>query len=262
MSRVQRSAEQDQAAGGRHHRVVIGPQSAPLASVYFRRPSGRRVYAYVRWSAGGRTIERYVCEAGEGTRAANLERAWAVVREQGLLEPYARREPRLASASASWASSDAVRRVMQSNTGRDTRPERVLRSLVHGLGMRYRVSTRPVPGVRRTADLVFPAARVAVFVDGCFWHGCGEHYRRSTKNQAFWDEKIDSNRRRDRDTDQRLNAAGWEVVRVWEHEVGPEAALRVRDVVRARKVADVDRRVRAYPLNPDNVASRPEGNIG
>jgi DNA mismatch endonuclease Vsr len=76
----------------------------------------------------------------------------------------------------SWAASPAVRRVMQGNKSRDTKPEIAVRSAVHALGMRYRVSTRPLAGLRRTADLVFRSARVAVFVDGCFWHGCPAHH--------------------------------------------------------------------------------------
>jgi DNA mismatch endonuclease, patch repair protein len=234
MSQQARSAEQDAAAGGREFRVVSDTTPAAIASVYFRRPSGRRVYAYVRWSVSGRTTERYVCEAEEPSRIANLERAWAAVRDEGLLGPAFPRARGASQNVSSWATSEAVRRIMQSNTGRDTQPERILRSLVHRLGLRYRVSIQPVPGVRRTADLVFPRARVAVFVDGCFWHGCVDHYRPSRKNQKFWDEKIATNRARDRDTDETLNTAGWEVVRIWEHDVGPEAAFRVRDVVMER----------------------------
>ena len=77
----------------------------------------------------------------------------------------------------SWASSPASRAVMRANRGRDTRPERALRSAAHARGLRYRVNVRPVEEVRRTADLVFPVVKVAAFLDGCFWHGCSEHYR-------------------------------------------------------------------------------------
>jgi DNA mismatch endonuclease, patch repair protein len=79
----------------------------------------------------------------------------------------------------SWASTPAIRRVMQGNKSRDTKPEIAVRSAVHALGMRYRVSARPLRDLRRTADLVFRNARVAVFVDGCFWHGCPEHHARA-----------------------------------------------------------------------------------
>jgi DNA mismatch endonuclease (patch repair protein) len=80
------------------------------------------------------------------------------------------------------------------------------------------VEVRPVAGLRRSADIVFPRQRLAVFVDGCFWHGCPEHCRRPTRNAEWWAAKIDGNRSRDADTNERLAAAGWQVMRVWEHE--------------------------------------------
>ena len=124
---------------------------------------------------------------------------------------------------------------MQSNKSRDTKPELALRSAVHALGLRYRVGTKPLAGVRRTADLVFPTVRVAVFLDGCFWHGCPQHHTVATANAKFWADKVSGNRTRDRDTDARLEAAGWVSVRVWEHEDPADAALRVESVVRARR---------------------------
>jgi DNA mismatch endonuclease (patch repair protein) len=127
--------------------------------------------------------------------------------------------------AGSWASSPAVRSVMRGNKGRDTKPELALRSAVHALGMRYRVGIRPVPQVRRTADIVFTRAKVAVFLDGCFWHGCPEHHRPAQKNSGFWVAKIEGNKTRDADTDSRLREAGWQVIRVWEHE-DPVAAAR------------------------------------
>lgn len=138
--------------------------------------------------------------------------------------------------SDSWASSPASRAVMRANRGRDTRPEKALRSAVHALGLRYRVNLRPMKTVRRTADLVFTGARVAVFLDGCFWHGCPQHYRPATGATAdFWRDKITGNQARDADTDQRLDHAGWSVLRVWEHEDPTEAAQRVAHIVRARQ---------------------------
>lgn len=124
---------------------------------------------------------------------------------------------------------------MQSNRSRDTKPELALRSAVHALGLRYRVAARPLKRVRRTADLVFPKARVAVFLDGCFWHGCPQHHTVATANASFWAEKVEGNRTRDRDTDRRLAEAGWVSVRIWEHEDPVEAARRVEEVVRARR---------------------------
>jgi DNA mismatch endonuclease, patch repair protein len=134
----------------------------------------------------------------------------------------------------SWASSDAVRRTMLGNRRRDTRPELALRSAVHRLGLRYRVARRP-PGIRRSADLVFPKERVAVFMDGCYWHLCSQHFTYPTTNAAYWRRKIDGNAARDRDTDARLAAAGWSSLRVWEHEAPERAARRVAAAVRARR---------------------------
>ena len=124
---------------------------------------------------------------------------------------------------------------MQSNKSRDTKPELALRSAVHALGLRYRVAAKPLAGLRRTADLVFPTAKVAVFLDGCFWHGCPQHHTVASANARFWADKVEGNRARDRDTDERLAAAGWISVRVWEHEDPVEAADRVRAVVRERR---------------------------
>ena len=132
----------------------------------------------------------------------------------------------------SWASSPGVRASMRSNKGRDTKPELALRSAVHALGLRYRVNARPLKGVRRTADLLFTRARVAVFLDGCFWHGCPEHHTVARTNGDFWAQKVSDNRRRDRDTDAKLAEAGWRSVRIWEHEDPAEAARRVRAAVR------------------------------
>jgi DNA mismatch endonuclease, patch repair protein len=127
---------------------------------------------------------------------------------------------------------------MQSNKGRDTKPELALRSAVHALGLRYRVSAKPLAGLRRTADLVFPRAKVAVFLDGCFWHGCPEHHTVASANAKFWADKVEGNRARDRDTDGRLAEAGWVSVRIWEHEDPQVAARQVEEVVRARRLKD------------------------
>lgn len=126
---------------------------------------------------------------------------------------------------------------MQSNKGRDTKPELALRSAAHALGLRYRVSVRPIRELRRTADMVFPRLKVAVFLDGCFWHGCPEHHTVAATNAAFWAEKVESNRARDQDTDRRLADAGWTSIRVWEHEDPNAAAERIREVVSARRTA-------------------------
>jgi DNA mismatch endonuclease (patch repair protein) len=131
----------------------------------------------------------------------------------------------------SWASSAAVRAVMRANNARDSRPELALRRAVHALGLRYRVNRRPDPAIRRTADLTFTRARVAVFLDGCFWHGCPHHHRPATVNSEFWRSKIAGNRARDAETDALLAGAGWTVLRVWEHEDPAAAAARVAGTV-------------------------------
>lgn len=123
---------------------------------------------------------------------------------------------------------------MQANKGKDTKPEMALRSAVHALGLRYRVSAPPLKGVRRTADLVFRKARVAVFLDGCFWHGCPQHHTVAATNAEFWAGKVRHNVERDRDTDRRLSEAGWVTIRIWEHEDPHQAALKVRAVVSRR----------------------------
>lgn len=135
----------------------------------------------------------------------------------------------------SWASSDGARRSMQSNKGRDTKPELLVRRLVHAADLRYRVSARPEAGLRRTADLLFRPARVAVFVDGCFWHGCPEHYIRPKANDGYWSGKVARNRERDEETTRILTERGWTVLRFWEHEDPTEVAERIVAVVRRRR---------------------------
>ena len=109
-----------------------------------------------------------------------------------------------------------------------TKPEIALRKELHRRGRRYFVDRAPLPGMRRRADLVFPRLRVAVYVDGCFWHRCPEHATFPKKNARWWAEKLAGNVARDRDTDARLAAAGWTVVRIWEHEDPIRAADRVQ----------------------------------
>lgn len=126
---------------------------------------------------------------------------------------------------------------MSKQSSRDTQVELALRRALYAAGLRYRVHRRPVRGVRREADIVFVSARVAVFVDGCFWHGCPEHATWPKRNAEFWRTKIEGNRSRDLDTDTRLAEAGWLAVRVWEHESAEAAAERVRAVVELRRAA-------------------------
>jgi DNA mismatch endonuclease, patch repair protein len=118
---------------------------------------------------------------------------------------------------------------------RDTAPEIALRSELHSRGLRFRVDRAPVPGLRSRADVVLGPAKVAVYVDGCFWHGCPEHGTMPKSNAEFWRSKLARNRERDAETDRRLRAQGWEVLRVWEHEDPAEAAERVAALVRSRR---------------------------
>ncbi len=117
---------------------------------------------------------------------------------------------------------------------RDTGPELALRSELHRRGLRFRVDRAPVPGVRSRADIVLRPARVAVYVDGCFWHSCPEHGTRPKANAEFWERKLKRNRERDAETDRLLAEHGWAVVRIWEHEDPFEAADRVERLVRSR----------------------------
>lgn len=123
---------------------------------------------------------------------------------------------------------------MQGNRSRDTGPELAVRRLVHAMGLRYRVNIRPVSTLRRTADLVFTRRRIAVFIDGCFWHGCPEHHRPPSANAEYWTTKVDGNRQRDAETDHMLADAGWTVLRFWEHVEPAEAAEAIRATVTAR----------------------------
>lgn len=109
-----------------------------------------------------------------------------------------------------------------------------LRRAVHAAGLRYRVDAALPVATRRRADMLFTRARVAVFVDGCFWHQCPLHGSMPTHNREWWTTKLAANVARDRDTDVRLSEAGWQSVRVWEHEEPLVAAARVISVVRAR----------------------------
>lgn len=112
---------------------------------------------------------------------------------------------------------------MLANRGRDTGPELAVRSRVHRAGLRYQVDLSLPFDRRRRADLVFTRVGLYVFIDGCFWHGCPEHFTIPKTRTDFWVEKIEGNRRRDRDTDTRLARLGLTSLRVWEH-LDPEAA--------------------------------------
>ncbi|NNG19779.1 very short patch repair endonuclease [Naumannella sp. ID2617S] len=129
---------------------------------------------------------------------------------------------------SSWASSANSRATMRANRGRDTEPELLVRRLLHAAGYRYRVNER-VPGMaRRTIDIAFARKRVAIFIDGCFWHGCPDHYNRPKANAEFWRDKREQNMRRDDETTKHLQSLGWTVLRFWTHEPADQVAQAVR----------------------------------
>lgn len=134
-------------------------------------------------------------------------------------------------------SSRQVSERMSRVATRDTKPEVQLRRELHRRGFRYRVDVSPVVTMRGRADIVFGPARVAVYVDGCFWHGCDEHGVLPKSNREWWRAKLRRTVERDRATEQALRALDWEVVRVWEHEDPVEAADRVEAAVMARSGA-------------------------
>lgn len=138
-------------------------------------------------------------------------------------------------ATAPPPSSDLVARRMRNTPRRDTPAEMSLRHILHARGLRYRVDYPPIPGFRRRADIVFTYARVAVFVDGCFWHHCAEHGTFPKANAEWWWAKLERTVARDRETDACLDSRGWAVVRVWEHDDETVAADRVIVLVSERR---------------------------
>lgn len=129
----------------------------------------------------------------------------------------------------------ATTKRMAATPGRDNPRERALRSALHRRGLRFRLHRRLLTNSRRTVDIVFPRARVAVFLDGCFWHGCPSHGSWPKNNADWWREKIEANVARDRDTDRRLQELGWLVMRVWEHEPIDVVADRLERALRGIK---------------------------
>lgn len=120
---------------------------------------------------------------------------------------------------------------MSEARSQDTWPEMALRSELHRRGLRYRLHVPTPFDGRRRIDISFPSAKLAVFVDGCFWHLCPTHAVFPKANKDFWRTKLLGNQARDRDTDLKLTEAGWSVVRVWEHEPPEMAANRIQAVL-------------------------------
>lgn len=132
------------------------------------------------------------------------------------------------------STPDASRRMSVARR-KDTKPELDLRRILHARGLRYRV-THPVPGrPRRTMDVAFTRAKVAVFIDGCFWHGCPEHATQPRANAAWWARKLQMNVDRDAETNQVLIGQGWSVLRFWEHERPTTMADAIEAIVRPKQ---------------------------
>jgi DNA mismatch endonuclease (patch repair protein) len=147
----------------------------------------------------------------------------------GFLSMTAFIPPTPDGSGTSWASSPGVRRTMQGNRKFDSKPELRLRSALHHSGLRFFVHRRPHPSVSCKVDIVFPRAKLAVFVDGCFWHGCAEHGTKPRVHSDWWLVKLARNEDRDRRNDAELNAVGWRVLRIWEHEDIQSAVQRIRN---------------------------------
>jgi DNA mismatch endonuclease (patch repair protein) len=144
-------------------------------------------------------------------------------------------EAALKATSPDFESTvESVRTIMRGNQ-RGTRPERAIRSSVHRLGLRFRKDCRPIPGLRCEADIVFSRERIAVFIDGCFWHGCPLHGHVPQRNSAYWQAKIARNQQRDARNAAALVEAGWAVIRAWEHENPVDVAARVEACVMERR---------------------------
>jgi DNA mismatch endonuclease (patch repair protein) len=126
-------------------------------------------------------------------------------------------------------TSEAVSQRMRANPRRDTKPEIALRSELHRLGLRFRKDLPlRLPDRVVRPDVVFTRARLAVFVDGCFWHCCPEHGNVPQANSAYWGPKLERNIMRDRVVDAGLVAEGWRVLRLWEHDLPERMAAEIR----------------------------------
>lgn len=133
-------------------------------------------------------------------------------------------------------SKETRSRTMRAVRGRDTSPELALRRALWAAGERgYRLHPADLPG---RPDFIWRRLRLAVFVDGCYWHGCPTHCRRPSSNVAYWHAKIARNVERDHRADAALAETGWRVLRLWEHELKrelPAAVQRIRDARRDRR---------------------------
>jgi DNA mismatch endonuclease, patch repair protein len=152
-------------------------------------------------------------------------------------EPRSTPRGRMSRMSAPVPASAQVREKMRRQRSADTAPELKLRQALYQRGLRYRVQRRPLPGVQRTSDVVFPSLKIVVDVRGCFWHGCVVHRTIPRNNQEWWTNKIKRIRERDEETEKLLRDSGWQVVVVWEHDDIEQAAEAICKLVRAARSA-------------------------
>lgn len=157
------------------------------------------------------------------------------------------------NAPSRVALDERVRDAMRRQRRRDTAPELALRRVLHRSGLRYRLQDRVPGSPRRRIDIAFRRERVAVFVQGCFWHGCGLHKTIPAHNGPWWREKLQANIDRDADTDRLLRQQGWLPIRIWEHELVTDAGDRVHQVVLERRAM---LRGRPGKLVPDDLRVR------
>jgi DNA mismatch endonuclease (patch repair protein) len=138
-------------------------------------------------------------------------------------------------------TSAAVTRIMRGNRKFGTKPERLLRSFLHREGLRFRVHLDlRANGVRVKPDIVFPRSRLAVMVDGCFWHSCPIHGTRPMSNRGYWNLKLARNLARDGRVDAALTGSGWSVLRIWEHVAVEEAGILVHSALATITLARTD----------------------
>ena len=131
---------------------------------------------------------------------------------------------------------------MAATRGVNNRGDLLLRSILHKRGLRFRIQRRLIPGSTRSVDIVFPKARLAVFVDGCFWHGCPIHGTQPKSNVEWWRAKIHQNKDRDLETNELLRELGWDVLRVWEHEDPEDASERIVEAYERNRAARIGSR--------------------
>jgi len=127
---------------------------------------------------------------------------------------------------------------MRGNTSRDTKPEMLVRRELFRRGRRFRVDYRLAPPARIRADIVFTRVRIAVFIDGCFWHGCPFHGTTPKTNQGYWVPKLEANRARDEAATELLDEEGWTVLRFWEHEAVDDVVAVIETAVTAGRSTD------------------------